>query len=135
MYAVEYHVFDRPSITTWIIFLQNAIWDWAKYLLNVVSPCPWTIHQQDYPLGVHWIKQTFYHFISLRIRSKVHHQTFDISRILVGNKVVDHSDVVGAPPVDLMIPANGLGKDNGKTRRKTSKFCGLVRLILEISRW
>ena len=26
-------------------------------------------------------------------------QTFNVSRTLVGNKIVDHSDVVGAPPV------------------------------------
>ena len=28
-----------------------------------------------------------------------YHQTFDISRILVGIKIVDHSNVVGASPV------------------------------------
>ena len=27
------------------------------------------------------------------------HQTTNISHTLVGNKIVDHSDVVGAPPV------------------------------------
>ena len=29
----------------------------------------------------------------------VYHQIYDISRTLVGNKIVDHSDVVGASPV------------------------------------
>ena len=29
----------------------------------------------------------------------IYHQTFNIRRTLVGNKIVDHSDVVGAAPV------------------------------------
>ena len=32
--------------------------------------------------------------------SKLYRQTFNISRIVVGNKIVDHSDVVAASPVD-----------------------------------
>ena len=48
-------------------------------------------------------------------------------RTLVGNKIVDHSDVVWASPVgaaattsfipDITSGFNGLGKDNCKTRR------------------
>ena len=30
---------------------------------------------------------------------KGYHQTSDISRILIGDNIVDHSDVVGASPV------------------------------------
>ena len=51
----------------------------------------------------------------------------NISRTLVDNKIVDHSDVVGASPVgassnyifiiDLAPGFNGLGEDNHKTRR------------------
>ena len=33
--------------------------------------------------------------------SGIYHQTYQISRTLVGNKMVDHSDVVGASPVDV----------------------------------
>ena len=32
--------------------------------------------------------------------SMFYHQTSSIKHTLVGNKIVDHSDVVGAPPVD-----------------------------------
>ena len=32
-------------------------------------------------------------------QDKTYHQTSNISHILVGNKIVDHSDVVGASPV------------------------------------
>ena len=32
-------------------------------------------------------------------RNKVHHQTYDVSRTSVSNKIVDHSDVVGASPI------------------------------------
>ena len=64
-------------------------------------------------------------------------QTSNISRTLVGNKLVDHSDVVGASHVfilDLTYDFNGLDKDNCKTRRETFNSCDLVRLILEILR-
>ena len=54
----------------------------------------------------------------------VYRQTSNIRRTLSGNKLVDHSDVVGASPV-------GLGKDNCK-RQESFKLCDLVRLILEI---
>ena len=65
-------------------------------------------------------------------------QTSNISHTLVGNKMVDRSDVVGASPVsyifilDATPGFNGLGKDNCKTRRETFMFCDLVRLILEV---
>ena len=60
----------------------------------------------------------------------IYRQTFDINRTLVGNKIVDHSDVVGASPVGVapttssfsITGLNGLGKDNCKTRRETFEF-------------
>ena len=72
-------------------------------------------------------------------------QTFNISLILLGNYIVDHSDVVGATPVganksysdyililDLTPGFDGLsGKDKCKMRQETFKFWDLVRLILE----
>ena len=54
-------------------------------------------------------------------------QVSNIRRTLVGNEIVDHSDVVGASPV-------GLGKDNYKMRREAFEFLDLVRLILETLR-
>ena len=65
----------------------------------------------------------------------------NLRRTLVGNKIVDNSDVVGASPVgaaptDIFIlnlthGFNGLGKDNCKTRWETIMFWDWVRLILE----
>ena len=37
---------------------------------------------------------------TLRLPTKIYRKTSNISRTLVGNKIVDHSDVVGASPVD-----------------------------------
>ena len=61
-----------------------------------------------------------------------YHQVSNIRRTLLGNKFVDHSDVVGASPsrrcsnyifiLDLTPGFIGLGKDNFKTRRGTFKF-------------
>ena len=71
-------------------------------------------------------------------------QTSNIRRNLVSNKLVDHLDVVGAPPVGVAPTTssfstehmvNGLGKDNCKTRRLRFKFCNLVPLILEVLRY
>ena len=62
-------------------------------------------------------------------------QTSNISRSLVGTKLVDHSDVDIAPPVgsnifilDLMPGLNRLDKANCKARRDTVKLWNLVRL-------
>ena len=70
-----------------------------------------------------------------------YHKTSNISRTLVGNKIVDHSDVVGASPVgaaptyifilDLTSGFKGLGKGSRKTVRESCKCWDLVRLILE----
>ena len=72
------------------------------------------------------------------------HQISNTSRTLVGNKVVDHSDVVGAWPVgaapttssflDLTPGCNRLRNNNCRTRWETFKFWNLMRLILEIWR-
>ena len=72
-------------------------------------------------------------------------QTANISHTLVGNRIVDHSDVVGASPVGSApnyifilnsTPGfNGLYRDNCKTRRETIKFLDLVILTLEIWQW
>ena len=68
-------------------------------------------------------------------------KTSNISSNLVGNKIVDNWDVVGASPVgaanyifilDLTPGFNGLSKDNCKTRLETFKFWDLMRLILEV---
>ena len=67
-------------------------------------------------------------------------QTSNTSHTLVGNKLVDHSDVVGASPVgsnyifilNLTPGFNGLGKDNYKMRRETFDFWDLVCLISEV---
>ena len=37
--------------------------------------------------------------INLKVKLKTYRQTSYIRRALVGNKIVDHSDVVGASPV------------------------------------
>ena len=58
----------------------------------------------------------------------------NIRRTLVGNKFVDHSDVVGASPVfilNLTRGFNGSDKDNCKTRRETFMFGDWAHLILE----
>ena len=71
-------------------------------------------------------------------------KTSYIRRTLVGNKTVDHSDVVGASPVGAAPTTSSFStkhlalldwtKGNCKTSRETFKFGDLVRLILEILR-
>ena len=64
----------------------------------------------------------------------------NISCTLIGNQIVDHSDVVGASTVGAAPTTsspgfNGLGKDKCKMRRESFKFWDLVWLILEVSRY
>ena len=69
-------------------------------------------------------------------------QTSNISHTVVSNKIVDHSDVVGASPVSAapttssfltqQLARNRLRKDNSKTRRETLRFWDLMWLILEV---
>ena len=71
-------------------------------------------------------------------------QVSNLRRTLVGNYIVDHSDVVGASPVgaapttssfSTSTPGfNRMGKDKWKTRRESFKFWDFVQLILEILR-
>ena len=68
------------------------------------------------------------------INIRVYRQFSNISRTFVGNKIVDHSDVVCRRCSnyifirDLTLGFIGLGKDNCKTRRGVFKFGDLVRL-------
>ena len=76
-----------------------------------------------------------------RTTSPEYRQNSNIGRTLVGNKIVDHSDVVGAVPtgdaafiLDLTPAFSGLDKDNYKTVRETFQFWDLVWLIFEVWR-
>ena len=60
-------------------------------------------------------------------------QISNIRGTLVGNNIVDHSDVVSI--LDLTPGFNGLGKDNCTRRRELFKFGDLVQLLLEIWRY
>ena len=70
---------------------------------------------------------------------EIYCQISNISRTL-GNKIVDHSDVVGASPVGAAPTTSSfstlhlasMGKGNCKTRRETFKFWDLVHFILEV---
>ena len=73
--------------------------------------------------------------VAANVYRKMCHQTSNISRTLVGNKIVDHSDV-GVTPTTSSFSAKHLAsmdwQNNGKTRRWTFRFWDLVRLILNV---
>ena len=89
-----------------------------------------------------------YSFMRTPLQKMMHwnnyRQISNIRRTLIGNKIVDHSDVVGTSPVGAAPTTfslsaqhhgfNGLGKDRCKTRLETFRFWYLVRLILEVLR-
>ena len=78
----------------------------------------------------------------LRYKPLLYYRQVSNIRSTLGNKIVDHSDVVEASParrcsnyifiLDLTTGFIGWGKDNCTTRRETFKFGNLVQLILEI---
>ena len=58
-------------------------------------------------------------------------KTSNISLTLVDNKIVDNSDVIGAPPVGAALTTSSFS--NNCTRiQETFKLWDLVRLILEV---
>ena len=71
---------------------------------------------------------------NLVLSRQIYRHASNIIRIVVGNKIVDHADVVGAYRrcsnyvfiLNLTPGFNGLGKDNCTTRRETLKFGDLV---------
>ena len=77
--------------------------------------------------------------------SQRYRKTSNISRTLIGNKMVDHSDVVGASPVGAapttssfstwQLASRKFCKDSRKTVRESFKCWDLVRLILETWRY
>ena len=74
---------------------------------------------------------------TLFIKFYEYRQTSNIKLTVLGNKIVHHSDVVGASPVyililDLTSGFNWLGTDNSKPWRETFKYGNLVQLILEV---
>ena len=83
-----------------------------------------------------WVRPAIFPVISLFCHVWIYHQTSNISCTLVGNKIVDHSDVVGAVPVSAApttssFPTwtpvfNILRRDKCKTRQETFKFWCLL---------
>ena len=73
------------------------------------------------------------YFVEWKCFNHDYRQVSNISRTLVGYKIVDHSDVVRASPVGAA-GFNILRIDNCKPRREIYKFRDLVCLILEILR-
>ena len=81
---------------------------------------------------------------TLEVPQNSYCQISDIRHTFVGNKIVYHSDVVGALPVgtapttvfilDLSPGFNRLRKDNCKTKQETFKFGDLVYHVLEVWR-
>ena len=79
---------------------------------------------------------------SWALRYFTYHQTSNISCTLVGNIIVDHSDVVGASPIGAApntslfsteyLASMDWTKTTAKQDEKTFKFKDLVPLILEV---
>ena len=96
------------------------------------SVCTW-LHAVNTFLGSHSLKRHGYYGANYR-------QTSNIERTLIGNKIVDYSNVIGASRVwrcyncililDLTPGFNG--KDNCKMRWETFKFWDWVRLVSEV---
>ena len=137
------------------IFLFENVWIWIKISLKFVPKVRINNIQAfvqimawrrigDKPLSEPMMVNLLTHICVTRPQWV---KTSNISCTLVGNKIVDHSDVVGAAPtgatfsfsffnyifiIDLIPGFNGLDKDNCKMRQETCKVWDLVHIILEI---
>ena len=112
---------------------------WPGYMSPYGITRPWWV---NYPGVSCW---PFTIMLSDQLNDICNHQycqTSNISHTLVGNKIVDHSDVVRASPVraasatslfSTLTPGfRELGKDHCKRRGETFKFWDFVHLILEV---
>ena len=92
-----------------IMYSRNNIWPKLTHHLNMLrfgTLCSLffvagSLHSYmiiiDIFISIHYFcVSEMIHSLKVTIQ---YHQTSNIYRILVGNKIVDHSDVVGAPPV------------------------------------
>ena len=104
---------------------------WRKLLKNKRKK--WSCYKE--------VPLTILKFIRYKGMDSSYHQSSNISHTLVGNEIVDHSDVVGASPVGAAPTTPSFSTwhlavmDQVKTRRETSEFGDLVRLILEVWRY
>ena len=127
---------DLISACIWLsvtlTILQNdtsrLVWKFLLSYLHCVYM--WFVHN-------HKIQLVYIYFLYYR-------KTSNISRTLVGNKIVDNSCSWSISCrrcsncifiLNLTPGFHGLGKDHCKRRQETFKFWDLVRLILEVLRY
>ena len=98
----HFAVMDVHCVTAWNIDVQ------PKYCDPAASCVVTDLYQSWFRFARHQQNITSANIDSLSIRyagnatqtRQSYRQVYNISRNLVGNKIVDHSDVVGASPVD-----------------------------------
>ena len=121
--------FETPSRPLWRHSNGNALSAWAK--------CIWTACLLSVRMTVFMLRYLTLH----PIHHWLYHQTSNITRTLVGNDIVDHSDVVGESPVSAVPATSSLWTEQlycAKTaaRRDEQHFSfGIWYLILEIWRY
>ena len=64
-----------------------------------------------------------------------YHKTSNISRTLVGNKIVDHSDVVGASPVGAAPPTSSFSTWHLASRDSAKKAARQYQNLLSVEIW
>ena len=149
------------TIIPWWFKFNGFFWfTFIEFLIIAMKFCTWQLcwcgickvllwdNDQQWHYSVvkqilHWIWTTMEHWLIKQVQPDTdYRQIFNIRCTLTGNKIVDHSDVVGASPVGAAPTTSSfstptpefkrLHKDNCKTRQETFKLCDLVHLILEI---
>ena len=119
-----HYVFLKPCHHSWLLS-----W-WLCRMNRFLSSIRNDFNYQHHLCVKNWQKMQMYP------------QTSDIRHTLVGNKIVDHPDVVWSIAcwrcsnyifiLDLTLGFNGLSRDNCKTRWEIFKCWDLVWLILEV---
>ena len=122
------------SISSYGTFLMSLLWGIFKRISRTGSDVWWYSPECNFTVSAH--------ATVLHSESENYCQTSNISHNLVGNKIVDNLDVVGASPVgaaptyifilDLTPGFSELCIDDCKTRQETFKFWDLMCLILEV---
>ena len=121
------------------IFIQQNAFENVRKMLAILSR-PQCVNTMECHCNIaHYLTVThdrYPHRLTVRMS---YHQTFDMRCIVVGNKIVDHSDVVVCSASTTssfstwhLVSINGLGTGNCKTSRESFQFWDLLWLLTEI---
>ena len=99
---------------------------YCVYITDYTCPSRWAIHISD----SHWLDR-----IDMAACLVIYRKISNISCTLVGNKIVDHSDVVGASPVGAAPTKSSFSTEHLASRYSTKTATRRYEYLLSVGIW